>query len=122
MEDLALPEARARLEHQLRELTGQTVDFSGYRETRQFSYVDLEPSVLQEAIAVITDAAHGSEAGETARLLQRARDGLLASFVAYRAEAPPLLHSHRALYERNLQLATTVSTLEAQLASKTLEG
>lgn len=109
MEDLAVDEIRSGLEARLREVTGRAVDLTGHAETRQFSYIDLDPAVLQEAMAVFPGLPPPD--GDAGRVVQRCREALLASFTRYMAEAPALLASHRALYARTL-------TLEQALAER----
>ncbi len=121
MGDLSLHEIRSELEKTVHSLTGQMVSFSGYRENQQISFIDIEPQVLSEAIAMFVVPRKGDIELKQSGILEKSCETLLSSFSKYRQNHGPLLKSYKALFERFQALEAHLQSVQSERNLRTTE-
>ena len=115
LEDLNDNGVRQRLVDLIHQRTGCRVDFSGYKERRQFSFVDIEPSMLREAISTFTNYNDDGVDDESAKVMRRISDACIESYAEYRDQFSPLLKAQKAIHATSMSHLSELEWCKAEL-------
>jgi hypothetical protein len=117
LEDLSDNSVRQRLVDLIHQQTGCRVDFSGYDERRQFSFIDIEPSLLREAIATFTNFNDDGLDDASAKIVRRIHDACIESYADYRHQFSPLLKAQKAIHATSVSRLSELQWCKAELES-----